>query len=43
MEDEKVWMYVDNISGNTVTLTIKLNTADSSHFLNRNGYITKED
>ena len=43
MSEEKMWLYVDNISGNMVTLTIKLNTDDPSHFLDNSGYITREE
>lgn len=43
MEDEKLWMCVDHISGTMITLTLKLNTDDFSHFLDKSGYITKED
>jgi hypothetical protein len=36
-------MCVDHVSGNMITLTLKLNTDDSSHFLDKSGYITRED
>jgi hypothetical protein len=43
IEEDKVWMCVDHVSGNMLTLTLKLNTDDSSHFLDKSGYITRED